>query len=73
MIVVPAATPKPIVERLNSELREIVTDPAVVSEWGKRGVVAQVSAPPAELAVFVRAEIVRWAEIVKQAGAAGIE
>jgi tripartite-type tricarboxylate transporter receptor subunit TctC len=73
MIVAPAATPKLIVEQLNSELREIVTDPAVVNEWGKRGVVAQVSAPPAELAAFVRAEIVRWAEIVKQAGAAGIE
>ena len=73
MIVAPSATPKPIVDRLNAELREIVTDPVVVSEWGKRGVVAQVSAPPAELAAFVKAEIVRWGEVVKQAGAVGIE
>jgi tripartite-type tricarboxylate transporter receptor subunit TctC len=73
MIVAPAATPKPIVDRLNAGLREIVTEPAVVDEWGKRGVVAQASAPPAELAAFVQAEIVRWGEVVRQAGAAGIE
>jgi tripartite-type tricarboxylate transporter receptor subunit TctC len=73
MIVAPAATPKPIMERLNAELREIVTEPAVVEEWGKRGVVAQASASPAELAAFVQAEIVRWGEVVRQAGAAGIE
>jgi tripartite-type tricarboxylate transporter receptor subunit TctC len=73
MIVAPSGTPKPIVDRLNAELREIVTDPVVIAEWGKRGFVAQTSAPPDVLAAFVRAEIVRWAEVVKRAGAAGIE
>jgi len=73
MIVAPAATPKEIVNRLNGYLREIVTDPAVISEWGKRGVVAQASAPPRELEHFVKSEIVRWGKVVQQAGAVGIE
>jgi tripartite-type tricarboxylate transporter receptor subunit TctC len=32
-----------------------------------------VTPPPAELEAFVKSEIVRWGEVVKKAGAAGIE
>ena len=73
MVVAPSATPPAIVSKLNAELRDIVADPVVVEEWAKRGVVAQSSAPPAELAAFVKSEIVRWGAVVLQAGAAGIE
>ena len=73
MIVAPASTPRTIVQRLNAELRDIVGDPAVAAEWAKRGLLAQVSAPPPELDAFIKSEIVRWGEVVRQAGAAGIE
>ena len=73
MIVAPASTPRTIVQRLNAELRDIVGDPAVAADWAKRGLLAQVSAPPPELDAFIKSEIVRWGEVVRQAGAAGIE
>ena len=73
MVVAPSATPPAIVSKLNAELRDIVADPVVVEEWAKRGVVAQSSAPPAELAAFVKSEIVRLGAVVLRAGAAGIE
>lgn len=73
MIVAPSATPPAIVGKLNTELRDIVTDPAVAEEWAKRGVVAQSTAPPPELSAFIKSEIVRWGQVVRQAGAVGIE
>ena len=73
MIVAPAKTPKPIVERLNADLRAIATEPAVQQDLLARGLSPIVTAPPAELARYVQAEIVRWGKVVEQAGIAGTE
>lgn len=73
MIAAPGATPKPIVNRLNREIRDIMQEPTVVQELGQRGFATQKSAPPEELAAYVKSEIVRWGAVVRRAGAAGIE
>jgi tripartite-type tricarboxylate transporter receptor subunit TctC len=73
MLVAPAATPRPILHRLNAELTAIVHDAAVGAELSKRGFVPTPGGSPDGLADFVRAEIERWGKVVRQAGAAGIE
>jgi tripartite-type tricarboxylate transporter receptor subunit TctC len=73
MIVAPNATPRPILNRLSTELRAIVKEAQVVSDFNRRGFVPRDGGGPDELAAFVKSEIVRWGKVVKQAGAAGIE
>lgn len=73
MLVAPARTPPEIVDLLNREVRTITDDPEVRKEFVRLGLVPVASPPPAELKAFVRAEIVRWGEIVKKAGLQGTE
>ena len=71
MIIAPAGIPRPLLERLNAELRAIMSDQAMQKAFADRGLVPLVSGPPDELTRFVKSEIVRWGEVVKRAGVAG--
>ena len=71
MIVAPAAVPKPIVDRLNAELREASADPEIQKQMNDRGFVPLVTTSPDELSHFIKAEIDRWGDVVRKAGAAG--
>ena len=71
MVVAPAGTPKPVVDKLNGELRAIMAEPGMQAECGRRGIVPLASGPPEELPQFVRTEIARWGKVVERAGAAG--
>jgi tripartite-type tricarboxylate transporter receptor subunit TctC len=73
MFVAPAATPKPIVQRLYAEIDAIIKEPDVAAEIGKRGFEPSAGGPPEQLALFVQSEIERWGKVVRAAGAAGIE
>jgi tripartite-type tricarboxylate transporter receptor subunit TctC len=71
MVVAPAATPRPIVDLLNRTFHDILDEPEIRAELGRRGLIPVATDPPEKLQQFVKAEIVRWGEIVKKAGAAG--
>jgi tripartite-type tricarboxylate transporter receptor subunit TctC len=73
MLVAPAKTPKPVVDRLHAELRGFINDPDVRQEYIKMGLVPVDSDSPEKLKSFVQAEITRWGDIVRRAGLAGIE
>jgi tripartite-type tricarboxylate transporter receptor subunit TctC len=73
MVVAPGGTPKEIVSKLNAELRAILSEEEIVANVNRRGLIPVVSGPPEELQAFVTSEIVRWAEVVKKAGAAGVQ
>ena len=73
MVVAPAGLPREILNRLNAELRAIVSEPRFSEELASKGMVPLVTATPPELQAYVKSEIVRWAEVVKQAGVAGSE
>lgn len=73
MVVAPAKTPDDIVTRLNAELRAILDEPEVQADFTSRGLIPIASPPVTELKSFVASEILRWGEVVKEAGAAGIE
>jgi len=63
-----AGVPKPIVDRLATELRVIMADAEVQKMLSDEGAIPQISPSPEEFKKFVDAEIVRWGELVKKAG-----
>jgi tripartite-type tricarboxylate transporter receptor subunit TctC len=63
----PKGTPQPIVEKLYAEVRTALVDPTLTQR------IADTAGEPSHMArehiePFVRAEIVKWAEVVKRAG-----
>ena len=70
MIVAPAGTPKPIVDRLHRELKAIISLPEVQQDYLKTGRIAVDSPPPEELLQFMRGEIVRLGKVVEGGGIA---
>ena len=66
-IFAPAGTPPDIVKRLNEEIVRILRMPDVVERMDTLGL-EPVGNTPDEFAKFQRAEIVKWAKVVKEAG-----
>jgi tripartite-type tricarboxylate transporter receptor subunit TctC len=64
---VPAKTPKPIVDRLNTAINAAIADKAVQDALLAAGIEPLTSTPD-ELRGFVVSETKKWAEIVKAAG-----
>jgi tripartite-type tricarboxylate transporter receptor subunit TctC len=62
----PKATPRPVVEKLHGEIRKALADPAVQAK------IAATAGEPSNMALaemepFVKAEIAKWADVVKRA------
>lgn len=67
MIMVPGATPREIVQRLHQELVKVLQQPEVRSRLAAEG--AEVfGTPPDQAAAVIRAEIQKWAKVIKQLG-----
>ena len=65
---VPAATPAPIVGRLNSELVRAARDPGYVKAMTALGVEA-ISSTPQEFGAFIESEVAKWGRAIKESGA----
>jgi tripartite-type tricarboxylate transporter receptor subunit TctC len=70
LICAPAATPKPIVDRLSDELAKAAAAPEVHELMVKLGTIPVKSPPPAELQTFLASEIARWGDLIRRAGVA---
>jgi tripartite-type tricarboxylate transporter receptor subunit TctC len=70
MMAVPAATPKPIIERLHAELKATAAMPDIQALIVQLGTIPIDSPPPAELQKFLASEIDRWSDIIERAGVA---
>jgi tripartite-type tricarboxylate transporter receptor subunit TctC len=66
-IFAPARTPKPVIDRLNREIVKIVHSPAFSEVLVSEGA-TPVGNTPAELDAVVRADVKKWAEVVREAG-----
>ena len=67
-VAVPAATPKPIVERIHTAVVGILRQPEVIERYAARSVEI-VGGTPAEATAHMQAELKRWARAVKDSGA----
>jgi tripartite-type tricarboxylate transporter receptor subunit TctC len=73
MLIAPAKTPKPILTRLNAEVNAIVNTAEVKQQLVNLGINPIGRGSLDELQAFVKAEVVRWAKVVQEAGLAGSE
>ena len=67
-LMAPTGTPKAAIDKLNAEINKILVKPDMTAAWGKQGAVAMVKSP-AEFDTYLRADIEKWAKIVKLSGA----
>ena len=67
-IMAPAATPRPIVEKLNGEIAKVLKRPEVQQAWAKQCAVPMIMTP-AEFDRYLRDDIEKWARVVKLSGA----
>jgi tripartite-type tricarboxylate transporter receptor subunit TctC len=67
-IMAPAGTPKPIVDKLNAEINKAINRPDVKAAWDQQGAVP-LAMSPAEFDKYLRADIEKWAKVVKTSGA----
>ena len=64
----PAGTPRPVVDKLQGEVKKILASPDIAKRLAEAGLDA-VGSSPDELAAYQRSEIVKWAKVVKDSGA----
>lgn len=64
----PAATPRPIVQLLNIEIKHALENPEMRQRFGREAVDLTTSTPE-ELGALIRSEIPKWRKVVKESGA----
>jgi tripartite-type tricarboxylate transporter receptor subunit TctC len=65
-IYAPAGTPKPIVDRLHSEIAKILKEPEMQERLAKLGMQGA-DMTTDQLAAFQKAEVAKWAQVIKSA------
>jgi tripartite-type tricarboxylate transporter receptor subunit TctC len=64
-LMAPTGTPKPVIDKLNAAVNEVVKRPDIVKLWAEQGAVPM-SMSPDEFDKYLRGDIVKWAAVVKQ-------
>ncbi|MGC1899987.1 MAG: tripartite tricarboxylate transporter substrate binding protein [Pseudolabrys sp.] len=60
----PAATPQPIVDKLNREITRIVAQPAIKGAWEKTGA-TPITMTQTVFKVFMDGQVAKWANVIK--------
>jgi tripartite-type tricarboxylate transporter receptor subunit TctC len=63
----PAGTPRPVIDKLNGAIGKALASPEIVERLHAQGAEPMPGTPEA-FASFMRAEMAKWAPVVKQAG-----
>jgi tripartite-type tricarboxylate transporter receptor subunit TctC len=66
-IFVPAGTPAPVVDRLHTEIRKILSAPEMQDKLKSFGM-EPADLSTAQIAAFQKAEVEKWAQVIKAAG-----
>ena len=67
VLMVPAATPKPVIEKLNAEVAKVLQSPDIKDNWAKQGA-QPMPMKPDEFGRFLRADIEKWGAVIEKAG-----
>ena len=68
-VVAPAATPRPIIERLNADLRRVIALPEIRERMVNQGGMEPVGGSAESFAALIPAEIEHWGKLVRETGA----
>lgn len=66
-LLAPRGTPRAVVERVNAAVADALRDPAVTGRFGAQALEAFAPASPDEFAAYLRADLVRWQRVVRDA------
>lgn len=66
-ILAPVGTPKSVINRLHAEIIKAVRAPEVTDQFARQGAEVSTSSP-AEFSRIIKAEVSKWAKVVKAAG-----
>jgi tripartite-type tricarboxylate transporter receptor subunit TctC len=69
VIIAPVGTPQPIVDKLNEAINKSMADPKVTDALQKAGIDATPGSTPQSTGEFIKAELDKWAPIIKASGA----
>jgi len=67
-LMAPAGTPKPVIDKLNAEIRKVLADPEMKKRFEAQGFEAAWT-PPEKFGALIHSEIDRWAQVVQSSGA----
>lgn len=66
-VMVPAGTPKPVIQKLNAELMRALQNAEVKEKLAQQGA-EPLGSTPEEYGAYIRKEIDRWGQLIRQAG-----
>jgi tripartite-type tricarboxylate transporter receptor subunit TctC len=73
MLIAPGATPRPILQKLNTEVNAIVRTDDISKQFVNLGLVPIGKGSLDELSAFVKSETGRWTKVIQNAGLAGTQ
>jgi tripartite-type tricarboxylate transporter receptor subunit TctC len=71
MLLVPARTPQPIIERLHAEMKKIMRDPETREKIAGLGLLPNETPSIDEMRAFIKSERAKWGGMVKELGLEG--
>ena len=69
VVMAPRGTPKPVVERLNAALNQVLREDAIRTRLDGYGITPVADSTPASTAAHIESEIARWGKAFKISGA----
>ena len=68
VLLAPAGTPRPIVDKIAAVFSEVLDDPALLTSWGNQGIEAypREQRNPEAARKMVQQEFARWAEVIRE-------
>src|SRR5258708_4486254 len=67
-VLVPAGTPRPIVDRLHAAIVKVLADPEIQERMRKGGVIAVASKSPEDFKTYMAAETAKWTKVTEESG-----
>jgi tripartite-type tricarboxylate transporter receptor subunit TctC len=67
-LVVPARTPRAIIDRLNADVTKILNMPEVKTTLFNQGL-DPAPGTPEQFGAYIKSERIKWAQVIKQSGA----
>ena len=68
-VLAPGGTPRGIIDRLHADITKALAQPEVVQTLSASGIEPAGANSPGEFTAYLRAEIIKWAKVVKASGA----
>ena len=67
-VLVPAGTPRPIVDRLHAAIVKVLADPAIQARMRNVGAIAVASKSPEDFKAYMDTETAKWTKVIQENG-----